>query len=332
MKKILFFLAATALLFSSCGEFGKTRLVGSKGSAFEIILTASPAIWDSQLGDTLRSILREPVEMINQREPIFDLYYIKPSGFTGVVPQNQNIIKVAVNEEHSEPRILAQYDVYAQPQIVVTICGNTIKSVTEYVSEHRLFLVDLLNEAQSIRYVNNISKYNAKEIEKLISKKFDFNMNLPKGYTVRKDAKEFLWLSFEYPLASQGIAIYSYPYTGKDSFTNEALLKARNKFTAAIPGPSDGSFMTTSAEIEPCTDYLRIYGRSWARQRGFWDVKGDFMGGPYVSFSTIDTVSNRVIALDCYVYSPKQPKRNYLRELEALLYTVKFPSDQTTER
>lgn len=60
--------------------------------------------------------------------------------------------------------------------------------------------------------------------------------------------------------------------------------------------------------------------------RGFWDVEGDFMGGPFVSYTTVDTATDRVFTLDCYVYSPKLPKRNYMREVEHLLHLVKFPA------
>lgn len=60
--------------------------------------------------------------------------------------------------------------------------------------------------------------------------------------------------------------------------------------------------------------------------RGFWDVHGDFMGGPFVSYTTVDTATNRVFTLDCYIYSPKNPKRNYMRGVEHLLYLVKFPA------
>ena len=50
------------------------------------------------------------------------------------------------------------------------------------------------------------------------------------------------------------------------------------------------------------------------------------MGGPFVSYTTVDTATDRVFTLDCYVYSPKLPKRNYMREVEHLLHLVKFPA------
>ena len=83
--------------------------------------------------------------------------------------------------------------------------------------------------------------------------------------------------------------------------------------------------MTTSEAFVPDLRMFSLEGRTWTEMRGFWDVAGDFMGGPFVSFTTVDEASNRVFTLDCYVYSPKLNKRNFLRGVEHLLYLLKFP-------
>ena len=104
------------------------------------------------------------------------------------------------------------------------------------------------------------------------------------------------------------------------------VLAAHMIIAARIPGPSDGSYMTTSKVFTPRYRFFRLEGRAWVEMRGFWDVEGDFMGGPFVSYTTVDTATDRVFTLDCYVYSPKLPKRNYMREVEHLLHLVKFPA------
>lgn len=63
--------------------------------------------------------------------------------------------------------------------------------------------------------------------------------------------------------------------------------------------------MTTAEVYEPDLRTFRLEGRLWIELRGFWDVKNDFMGGPFVSYTTVDTTTDRVFTVDCYVYSPK---------------------------
>ncbi len=86
--------------------------------------------------------------------------------------------------------------------------------------------------------------------------------------------------------------------------------------------------MTTSTVFAPQYHLLRLEGRLWFEMRGFWDVEGDFMGGPFVSYTTIDEGRNRVVTLDTYVFSPKHPKRNYVRETEHLLHLIRFPANE----
>jgi hypothetical protein len=127
------------------------------------------------------------------------------------------------------------------------------------------------------------------------------------------------------------VIIYTRPYTGREDFELPALIAARDEFVSRIPGEVPNSHMITVTEFEPMVEYVRIGGRFWAIMRGFWDVKNDFMGGPFVSYSTLDVAANRVVTIDNYLYSPQMPKRNMLRELEALVYTVKFPGDNQPE-
>ena len=68
-------------------------------------------------------------------------------------------------------------------------------------------------------------------------------------------------------------------------------------------------------------------GRYYAELRGLWRLEGDFMGGPFVSLSTVDEVRNRIVTVEGYVYSPKKDKRNFLRQVEAILYTLDFIND-----
>lgn len=319
-----------AFLSTSCDAFHtatKTTVV-SQGAPYELIVVCNQPEWEGELGDTLRNILTSPLPHLSQIEPPFDVLRVTNQGFGKLVIRHRNIFKVVINETISEPAIAVEYDLYSEPQIVMTLQGASEKIVTEYVWENRENVLHVLEKAERDRAVNYAGKFGLKQLERVIFDKFGFNMNIPQGYTLRSESEDFLWMSYEYPTASQGVIIYSYPANGNASLKSEAILAARNKFVARIPGPSDGSYMSTFMEVEPDYRIFRLEGRLWAENRGFWEVSGDYMGGPYVSYSTIDVATNRVITIDGYVFSPKLPKRNFLRGVEHLLYTVKFPESK----
>lgn len=332
MKKLLVYITVCLLCtaFWSCNEKEKKYKPGSIGSAYELVLVCDNARWEGALGDTLRSILLEPVEHINSYEPIFDVYRI--INLTDLHRKNRNIMVVTVDPEYTEPFLVAQYDVYAQPQIVINLAGPDNETVISYISEYRENLTNTLEAAERDRDMNYNRQHGDKNIPREIYDKFGVEVELPYGYKVRNTLDDFMWISFEYPTASQGVIIYSYPYTDRENFTVDSLLYYRNKFTALIPGENPGSHMTTYTyeDYKPELTHLRLdNGRYWAEMRGFWDVEGDYMGGPFVSYSTLDTDTRRVVTFDFYVFSPDKPKRNYLRQLEHLIYAIRFPSDAT---
>jgi hypothetical protein len=87
--------------------------------------------------------------------------------------------------------------------------------------------------------------------------------------------------------------------------------------------------------VEPDADFLRreikVNDLDVIETRGLWHVKNDFMGGPFVTFTVIDNEKNRVVNFDAFVYAPQFKKRDYLRQLEAVLYTLQKPKKDNHE-
>lgn len=343
MKRLINTLVAITTLLSafSCDSF--RSLTGAKktaqGSPYEVLVVCDGREWESPLGEELRAVLGTPVEMLNQTEPMFDVVRITARDFKHLLPSYRNILKVLCSPEVKESAILAQYDVVASPQIVLTFQGPSVAAMVDYLKQNGESLLQVLEIAERNRTIEIAKKQGAKAIEKIVREEFDIEMAVPNGYLFRAESDDFVWVSNEYPVASQGFFIYTHPFNGKESITTEALVKARNDFAKRIPGPSDGSYMTTvkripNVEDDGYVDFLpqrkvvKINGREWIELRGFWDVEGDFMGGPFVSYTTLDRREGELLTIDCYVYSPKYGKRNFLRPLEHLVYGVKFPTEK----
>lgn len=337
MKKrlLLALVALAALAGTGCDAFHKLNndhKKSAQGRPYELIVVCPQDKWTGELGDTLRSVLTAPVPYLNQTEPHFDVLRVTERGFSGMVADHRNILKVVTDPKLDSTTVAVQYDVTSRPQIVLTLQGPDNRHLTDYVSAHREQLLAVLEKAERDRAIESALRYNETGIQKAILKNFGVEMTVPKGYILAADQPDFLWARFEYPEASQGFFIYSYPYAGKEALTPEALIAARNQFAARIPGPSDGSYMITYMDYEPDYKMIRIGDRLWVEMRGLWDVANDFMGGPFVSYSTVNTETNEVFTLDCYVYSPKLDKRNFLRALEHLVYVIEFPSDGDPEK
>lgn len=300
------------------------------GKPYELIVVCNQPQWEGAVGDSLRSLLLAPVAYINQTEPLFDVLRILPNGYINTATRHRNILLVNLDPTLTETGVTAEYNRNATPQIILTLQGPSEESMTNYLAAHGKDLVYVLEKAERDRSIDFAHRFNEAHLGEVIYDTFGVRMEVPKGYIKAKSEPDFLWARYEYPTASQGFCLYSYPYEGRESLTPEALLAARNRFVSRIPGPSDGSYMTTSEAFTPDVRMFRLEGRMWIEMRGFWDVAGDFMGGPFVSYTTIDETTNRVFTFDGYVYSPKLNKRNFLRGVEHLLYLIQMPTTEAS--
>ncbi len=285
------------------------------------------AEWTGEVGDSLRAIFTAPVPYLNQIEPIFDVLRVTERGFTGMVADHRNILKILVDPELKETTTAVQYDVTSDPQIVMTLQGPSDRALVKYLSENRENLVYALEKAERDRAVKANETYGNPGIESAILKTFGVEMKVPKGYTLAAQKPDFIWARNEYPTASQGFFIYSYPYEGKQSLTEEALVAARNKYAAQIPGPSEGSYMITSDAFAPttaCSAWRDACGANSADSGTCTATSWEARSSAIRPWTRPPTASSRSTATST-PRSEQTRKRNYMRGLEHLLYSVRFP-------
>ena len=205
---------------------------------------------------------------------------LNPGALKDLILRHRNILIIQLNPQTAEPSSVAQYDVYARPQIIVTLTAPDTNGMVRYLSENRQELQQLFEISERNRAVENNRKYGEKGIDREIRSLFGIDMNIPRGFSIKgRSGEDFLWVGNDVRTATQGLVLYSYPYAGAEDFAPENLIKRRNEFTGRIPGPSEGSFMATEDYIRPEVEYIRIDGKLWARMSGFWYVENDYMGG-----------------------------------------------------
>lgn len=323
MKKLFLLLSFISILLISCSTDGKDNkfIPDSVGKPYEIFVISEPDIFRSSVGDSIKSTLEQEMHMINNSERSLQLVNIPPSNFKNLTKKHRNIIIFQVGDNYPVSRMYTVEDEYAKPQMITVLQAPTTDELEVLITEKRDSIKKQFEAEELDRFAVKAAKVIETKSVNLVKDMFKLDIKLPKGFVRRNSIEpDFLWISYELPEASQGVVIYDFPYTG-EPITNASIIEARNKFVANIPGELPNSFMTTSDMFEPETESKEINGRVWEETRGFWRVENDFMGGPFVSYSTIDEKNKRVVVVDWYVYSPNPNKgqRNYLRQLEGIM-------------
>jgi len=326
-NKIIVLLAAVVVINPSCkkGSQGERSLLPNvTGNAHELVVVLPKALHNDSIGHCYSNILTEDVPYLPQREPRFDMIMIPPEAFTDIFKSHRNIIFNDVVKGAKEAKMSLKRDVWAAPQTILYISGPSYQSIQELLLKERNNIVNIFEQAERDRVIQNAITYEEKPIRETLEKKYGVSMYFPKGYRLNFDHDTIAWISYETPLTSQGVILYTFPYTEKNTFTVDYLLKKRNEFVKTIGGPTKGSYMTTSSFIVPQLTDMMYKNRYYGVMRGLWDVYKHPMGGPFISHITVDEERQRVIVAEAYVDAPSKEKRNYLRQVEALLYTMEI--------
>jgi hypothetical protein len=82
--------------------------------------------------------------------------------------------------------------------------------------------------------------------------------------------------------------------------------------------------MATERRVDQVYNVREHNGNYASEMRGLWRLLNDFMGGPYISLAQLDIENQRVVVAFGYVYAPSKDKRNLLRQVEAMIYTLRL--------
>lgn len=336
MRKILKIKNALIIIVSvvlfSCSNNNTGLHKNVTGKAGDIVVVVSENTWNGEPGKLIRAALSQEHVALPQDEPIFDLINIPREGFKSIFRSTRNILQVSVSPNMDEAGINFKDDVWAYPQATVTITAKNEEEFEKIFNENKNKILSYYLKAEQERLAMGYNKFYEKGIYNVLNEDFNLTMKVPPGFRIVEQKKDFVWLQYDTPEIFQGIVIYTFPYVSDSAFTENYLLKVRDSILKAnVSGPTEGSYMATERRIEQVQNITRHKGNYASEMRGLWRVVNDFMGGPYISLAVLDEERQRVVVAYGYVYAPSKDKRNFLRQVQAMIYSLKIDNEKVNQ-
>lgn len=321
MKNV--FLFAVIALFAAC-EAPEMPLPGITGKAGELVVVMPENNWKSNSGDTVFNTLSAPVYGLPQAEPIFNVVHIKSSAFTSIFQTHRNILVANIGSDEKR-KIEIKNDVWAKPQVVVEIWASSEEEFNDvFASNSDKIIGHVLKNEESRIHKSYKAQLNEDAVTP-IKNKWGLDIAIPKGYNIVRDEADATWVRYETKDVTQGLLIYSEPYTKDNTFTVDGMVEVMNKYSEQyVPGPDDGTFMSTFMEYPPKIAETSIDGVYATKLVGLWNVPGALMGGPFVSYAFLNADQSRVYYLHGFVFAPGKNKRNYIRQIEAIIKSAEL--------
>ncbi|MBQ9660684.1 MAG: DUF4837 family protein [Bacteroidales bacterium] len=321
---------AALLALSGCKNTG-SLLPAVSGKAGEIIVVMEKPDWENSLGNDVRGLLAQDCAWLAQKEPLYNLVNVVPSAFADLFKVHRNILLFQVNPQIDSVGIIFKHDVWAAPQCVIQLSAPTSAQASELLSQKGAMIIGSFEQAERDRVIRNTLRYEELSLYPKVAEIFGGSPHFPSGYKLRKATGDFVWIADDKEGVYQDVFVYRYP-AESDPFTLDKIIAHRNAMMQDnVPGMFDGTYMTTSEFFPPTVEYLKYRGRDLAQTRGMWEVQNDFMGGPFVSHSFYSPDGSEIIVAEAFVYAPRFDKRQYLRQVESLLYSWEWKKPETME-
>lgn len=328
-RHLFLLLCIASLALGACKNTGPL-LPTVSGKAGEIIVVMEKHDWEDTLGSDVRELLACDCPWLAQKEPLYNLVNIIPSAFADLFKVHRNIILFQVGPQIDSTGIIYKHDVWAAPQCVIQLSAPDAAQASELLKEKGPMIVSSIEQAERDRVIRNTLRYEEYTLYPQIAEIFGGSPHFPSGYKLRKATHNFAWIADD-KQAYQDVFVYRYPVED-DPFTLDKIIAHRNAMLQEnVPGMFDGTYMTTSEYFTPTLEYLKYRGRDLVQVRGMWEVQNDFMGGPFVSHSFYSQDGSEIIVAEAWVYAPQFDKRQYLRQVESVLYSWEWKAAPGTE-
>jgi len=319
MRKIISTLCIT-VLFISCID-NKVVLPRSVGAYNKVTVVTKGSLWTGAIGDEIRSSFGELMVGLPQPEKTLSIGHVAPNGFSSMMRSNRNILIVELSDKES---FTTSYNKYASPQTIVYVSSKDKEGLGKALKKNMKVLMQTFKNSD-IKLMQRVF-YNKRVNDSMYKtlKNLNISLTIPKEFKTVDDTGEFLWLrqhlksGIARGAGNNNIIVYSLPLNEK-TISQENIISMRDEIGEKyIPGSKEGMYMITEAAYTPLTVKTEILGNNAFETRGKWEVKNDFMAGPFVNYAIIDQKNDRLLVIEGFTYAPSVNKREFLFELEAI--------------
>ena len=280
--------------------------------------------WNNTIGDKIRNLYADEYEGLPQIEERFTLKQMPYEAFSGFSRSSRNIIYI---NKISKPEFFFEIDKYARPQIYLEIKGNSIKSILEQIEKSKTEAINKFTNGEIEENKRRILKSPLKDTSAM--EDFLIDMKMPSAYSLYKQDQNLIWYQKQIQSGHSNIIVTELA-NQKNIFDYNIpdLIKLRDSIGEIfLPGRNPESFMISEKEYLPYQKKVSYYGIKMLETRGTWEVKGDFMGGPFLNYLIEDKLNDRVLFIEGFVFAPSKRKRDNIIEIEAIVKSLKFKKE-----
>ena len=304
----------------SCGKNKSTPyLAQSSGNINHVLVVMKEKDWDSSLGEETKQIIGDIYQGLPVDEPNFKFFHVSPKQFTGFTRHSRNIIYF---QRDTLNKFSVYENLYSKPQLFFLIQGEDENVLVNYLQENKKLIINSIKDGERKEKIRRIKKSPSKST--ILSERLGITLIYPSIYKNVKDTTNFVWLEKQIIKGTLNIISYRLPSNALSNppKLNEVVRIRDSIGELYVPGRLTGTYMITEKDYKPYFYKLKVEEKVIFETKGIWEVKNDFMGGPFVNRIFKDKKTNEWIVLEGFTFAPSISKREYMFELNSILSTM----------
>lgn len=296
--------------------------------AGEVLVVMEKPLWDGSPGSAVRDYVAPLLVGLPQPEPAFSLLPINPDGFRGIYMVHRNVIQVMAGPGYPEPQVNYSRNTWAETQLVITVTAPDTASLSACIRENGAAIRRSLNDTERDRLTTLLANSARRDRVRLEADGAAWELLQPAGWKPDFNRGGIMMISAETPSTTQSVMVSVSDNTIARIGCIELADLTQRRMSDEVKGPDGGSFMVIEQKIPVSCRSFRRNGTDYIEMRGLWTLEGGFMGGPFISSAFIDTLTHRAVVTTGFVYAPREEKRELLRQVEALMYSLRRAESQ----
>ncbi len=321
MNKTLFLWLFASFLVSSC-SFKEDKLPEESSAAINTIsVIIDDQLWNGEVGDSIRNKFASPVLGLPQEEPLFTINQYPVKLFEGFSTNSRNIIIV---KKGNEDKFEFKENEFAAPQNAFHISGKTSFEIIEILEKEA---PEIIKKMRAVEIVHNQKAFKDSLLDtKKIQRKFNIDLLIPSKYEYVMRRKNFIWLKSEITSGNTSLIIYQVPWKSirPNHAVTDIVITRDSIGRAYIHGSDYGTQMVSDEAYSPYFLKTSLAGNKCYETRGTWQMKNDFMSGPFINYVIFDKVHRRILVLEGFCYAPSKEKRDLMFELESIIKSIQI--------
>lgn len=351
--KYAFYVCLLGIALSSCAEMQENlkAVPTAFGRINGITVIADQQLWDSEVGDTLRNYYESAYLILPQPESIFDLTHYTVEDImqeptrkemrnyiilANLADENSPTTKLVMEDIGSEKARRAKEDPtynsmvgrdkWARGQVLIYQFAYSDDALMENIKRSFSAVAKRIYEADEERI--DATLFVEGENQKLMDEirtDLGVQMRIPKSYFTAVNDDDIVWIRKETQKYSSNIMLKKMPYTDQSQLTRESIKAVTDSLGKYVSSQIPDTYIKVNdVDLPMFVDATTVNNNYALEARGIWEMENDFMGGPFISYLIHNPEKNELLFVEGFVYAPGEKKRDYMRNLEYLISTIRF--------